>query len=331
MAYPPDFSAVPDRVNTTVSATNHPADHDRDRDAIIDIVNTLGIDPTAGWASVQARLADLLQIQEAGGGSIVANQDVKGPVTFEKPVRIEDPLTVTDAAVFLSTINVAGILQGTSTVFQVQGSVTGHKMVIADVATGNQPANSVGFYSDGNLVGAFHTSGQFFLYDTDGVPVMQMQAQTDGDLLMTVEKDISFVSTSGSVSVTTGGVSTSLGTPPWVNCAYASGWGTHSGRQRLQARLIGDRVEIRGEISGGPIDAAGGSPIGTLPSSDYRPSSSISLNVSEGGTNTSVIETGTPRFFYDSASSAIVAFSLDDSPTASRPIIGFYHIYSNRA
>lgn len=55
MAYPPTIPAN-DRVNATVTADNHPLDHNTAADALTDIVNELGAAPKGSDASIQARL-----------------------------------------------------------------------------------------------------------------------------------------------------------------------------------------------------------------------------------------------------------------------------------
>lgn len=58
MAYPPSIPAVT-RTDATTAPTAHPADHNTDRNALIDLVAELGTDPSGASADVTARLAAL--------------------------------------------------------------------------------------------------------------------------------------------------------------------------------------------------------------------------------------------------------------------------------
>lgn len=56
MAYPPTVP-VNTRADATALATNHPADHNAISNALTDILNELGSDPSGTFPTVQARLA----------------------------------------------------------------------------------------------------------------------------------------------------------------------------------------------------------------------------------------------------------------------------------
>lgn len=56
MAYPPTVPSN-SRTNVTPQQTNHPGDHNTIADALQDIINELGSNPSGGEATVQARIA----------------------------------------------------------------------------------------------------------------------------------------------------------------------------------------------------------------------------------------------------------------------------------
>lgn len=78
MPYPPVIPPAT-RVNQTPQADNHPADHNGLSQALTDIVNELGANPSGPAASLDSRLAPMIGSVSAGGTALEGT--VPSPLT----------------------------------------------------------------------------------------------------------------------------------------------------------------------------------------------------------------------------------------------------------
>ena len=315
MAYPPTEPGIrPDRTTETAMSPSHPADHNNDRDAIIDIVNELGADPKLGWSDIASRLADLLQKQEAGGGDIAGVQTVKGPVTFSKTVTISGATTAAAVTANSLTIVGSGTIEGDDEFDITNGQ--GEQIVFTQAGAGTLPANAIGFMSTNKLTFYVVANGQIHVCDQNGVSRLIVQANTNGDAVLTADNNLVLASGASNAPyarIGSGGLHR-LVPSSWVNLSLVNGWANTGGQNQVaRVRLgMGDTVDMEGEVDGGTVTP--GTTITTLTAS-YRPDKDMRFPMGGSGV-ASGSNYGTAAYGFIDASTGAVQIYGDTNGAA---------------